>query len=196
MRRHRIGIATVVALSLGFTACGDDDGGSDPVAGGNEPAITDGAGSGDGAGDEPADEPAAPGAELTDPAPPGRAVAEVDGLTLDLEPLPTSPCSITADSITFAHANAAGDVTIAAGLNRVDGGWMGSIAITVFEPEGEAGPIAYYPAPGPNGVLDASLFAVDGSSMAYTGPILKQPANDGSTPPPVDAGTGSVRATC
>ena len=46
------------------------------------------------------------------------------------------------------------------------------------------------------GVLDESLFTVDGSTMSYSGPMLKQPANDGSQPPPVEVGEGTIRATC
>ena len=81
-------------------------------------------------------------------------------------------------------------------MNRVDEGWMGNISLTIANPTGEQGPVAYYPAPGDLGVLDESLITVDGDTAIYSGPMLKQPANDGSQPPPVDVGTGSVTATC
>jgi hypothetical protein len=70
------------------------------------------------------------------------------------------------------------------------------IALSIANPDEEPGPVGYYPAPGQNGILDESLFAVDGASMSYVGPMLKQPANDGTNPPPVDVGTGTISATC
>ena len=56
--------------------------------------------------------------------------------------------------------------------------------------------IAYYPTPAEGATLQAGSVAVDGTSMSYSGPMLMQPPNDGSNPPPVDAGTATISATC
>ena len=98
--------------------------------------------------------------------------------------------------MTYSFRQGDNEVTLGAGVNRVDGGWMGSISLTIANPIGEDGPIAYYPVPGDLGVLDEGLFVIDGNSVMYDGPMLKQPANDGSQPPPVEVGDGTVVATC
>lgn len=189
-------LAATVGLVLLSSACGGDD--SDESRSPGEPVDT-GAGSGDGdgdsSGDAGSDEGGAP-SDIADPAAPGQATAAVDGLDFTFELPGALECSINDDAITFSYRIGDNEITLGAGANRVDGGWMGSIALDVANPEGEPGPIAYYPAPGENGILDASLFAVDGTSMSYSGPMLKQPANDGSNPAPVDVGTGTVSATC
>lgn len=174
-------------------ACGnDDDGGAssppDVMSDGDTGTATD-----DG-GDESSG--AGSSGAVIDPPAPGQATASVDGLDLTFELPGALACSIADDAITFSYRIGDNEVTLGAGANRVDGGWMGSIALNVANPASEAGPIAYYPTPGENGILDESLFAVDGASMSYSGPMLKQPANDGSLPPPVDAGTGTISATC
>ena len=105
-------------------------------------------------------------------------------------------CSISDESLTYSYRIGDNEITLGGGLNRADDGWIGSISLTIANPDGEQGPIAYYPAPGENGILDGSLITIDGSSVEYDGPMLKQPANDGSQPPPVDVGTGRIVATC
>ncbi len=185
-------LLTMVGIAFVLAACGNDDGGESnsddivldenaesEVADGDDESSVDGS-----------------GFELVDPAPPGQATASVDGLDLTFELPGALACAISDDSITFSHRIGDNEVTLGAGINRVDEGWMGSIALTIANPEGEAGPIAYYLEPGQLGILDESLFAVDGESMSYSGPMLKQPANDGSLPPPVDVGTGTISATC
>lgn len=178
--------ATVMVAALFVAACGGDDG-SDASSGddsGSDAASNDDAGSGESAGS-------------IDAAPPsGQATASVDGLDLTFELPGGLDCSISDESITYSYRIGDNEVTLGAGVNNVDGGWMGSIALNVANPDGEDGPIAYYPEPGEQGVMDASLFVIDGDSAMYQGPMLKQPANDGSQPPPVEVGTGTVIATC
>jgi hypothetical protein len=194
---NRIWIVVAVMLAVLSAACGGDD---DSTASDIAPEADSDATAG--ATDDGSAEPAAAdgneaGASVGDPPPPGMATASVDGLDLTFDvPNAVSPCSIADDSITFGFGVDGEEFTLAAGTIRVDGGWMGSIALDIANPDGEPGPIAYYPAPGENGVLDESLFAVDGSTMSYSGPMLKQPANDGSQPPPVEVGEGTIRATC
>jgi hypothetical protein len=123
-------------------------------------------------------------------------MASVDGLDLTFELPGALECSISDESITYSYRIGDNEVTLGGGVNHVDDGWMGSIALNVANPDGEDGPIAYYPEPGDQGVMDESLFVVDGDSAMYQGPMLKQPANDGSQPPPVEVGTGTIIATC
>jgi hypothetical protein len=193
----RIWVVMAVMLAV-LSACGNDDDSTtsdivqesdgDATAG---PADDGASGESGSAGENEA------GASVGDAPPPGTATASVDGLDLTFDvPNAVSPCSIADDSITFGFGVDGEDFTLAAGTNRVDGGWMGSIALDIANPDGKTGPIAYYPAPGENGVLDESLFTVTGSTMSYSGPMLKQPANDGSQPPPVEVGEGTIRATC
>ena len=193
MKRVIVAMVAVVAL-LG--ACGGDD--SDESSSTDGVAETGAGSAGDGDASSGNDSSSGDGStnEVIDAAPPGQATASVDGLDLTFELPGALACSIADDAITFSYRIGDNDVTLGAGANRVDGGWMGSIALNVADPVNEVGPIAYYPTPGSNGILDESLFAIDGSSMSYSGPMLKQPANDGSTPPPVDVGTGTISATC
>ncbi len=196
MKRNLVGWPAVLALTLTLTACGDDgsdngEAGVGPNGGASAAAQSGGASGGDG------DTSGAGGSGVVvDPASPGQATARVDGLELTFELPGALGCSISDDSITYSYRIGDNEVTLGAGFNRVDGGWMGSIDLSVRDPEGEPGPIGYYPAPGQQGVLEESLIAVDGQSMSYSGPMLKQPANDGSLPAPVDVGTGTVSATC
>lgn len=133
---------------------------------------------------------------IDDAPPSGQATASVDGLDLTFELPGAVACSISNDSLTYSYRIGDNEVTLGGGMNRVDGGWMGSISLRVANPVGEQGPVTYSPAPGEAGVLDASLFTIDGDTAAYVGPMLKQPANDGSQPPQVDVGMGSIIATC
>jgi hypothetical protein len=177
-------VVTGVAFTL-LAACGGGD-----TASGSTDSVSDAsAGSNDGQGGGSA-------AAVVDPAPPGRATASVDGLELSFELPGALACSISDDAITFSYRIGDNEITLGGGANRYDEGWMGSIDLQIANPDDEPGPIAYYPAPGEGGMLDESSFAVDGASMSYSGPMVKQPANDGSNPPPVDVGNGTVSATC
>lgn len=126
----------------------------------------------------------------------GRATASVDGVDLTFDLPGALDCDISNESLTYSYRIGDNEVTLGAGVNRVDGGWMGSISMTIANPNGEPGPVAYYTAPGDDGILDESLFTVEGSTAKYSGPMLKQPANDGSLPPPIEVGTGTLVATC
>lgn len=181
----------MAALAALLAACGSDDETDDGAAeAGDDPAGDEAA--------EPADDADDAASGAIDGAPPaGQAVARVDGYDLTFEIPGPGPCTVSDDTFTYSFVQGDNEVTLAAGVNGVDGGWMGSISLTIANPpDGEAGPIAYYPAPGDQGVFDEPLFVVDGNSVMYDGPMLKQPANDGSLPEPIDVGTGVVIATC
>lgn len=180
----------VAVMLLG--ACGGNDGDEESTSGAigsdGDEASDEGGSSGDDGG--------ATSGAVVDPAPPGQATVSVDGLDLSFEVPGALACSIGEESITFSYRIGDNEVTLGAGANRYDEGWLGGFDLSIANPDGEQGPIGYYPAPGENGILDGSLFAIDGASMSYSGPMLKQPANDGSNPPPVDVGTGTISATC
>ena len=95
--------------------------------------------------------------------------------------------------ITFSFRIGDNEVTLGAGANRYETGWLGNIDMTVANPDGEEGPISYFPDLAEHG--DAGL-AFDGNSMSYSGPMQKSPRNDGSNPPPIDVGDGVISVTC
>ncbi|MGD2060495.1 MAG: hypothetical protein PVF87_06500 [Acidimicrobiia bacterium] len=176
MRRTLVLLVAVVLL-LGATACGGDSGSEDgPPA---DQASSDG---GDGSG----------GGDVANTQPPGQAAVSVEGKEYTLELSPAVDCSIADDSITFAFWVGDNSVTLGGGANLYEDGWLGSIDLRVSEPEGEDGPISYFP--DQDSLSDG--IAIDGDSMSYSGPMMKQPPNDGSNPPPVDVGNGTISATC
>jgi hypothetical protein len=179
-------IAVVPAVLL-LSGCGGDD--DDSASEQPVPVESDGADGGD-------TERGGSAGAIDSAPPPGQATVSVDGIDITFELPGALECSISAEALTYSYRVGDNEVTLGAGLNFVGDGWMGNIALTVANPDDEPGPIGYYPAPGDLGVLDQSLFTIDGASAMYRGPMLKQPANDGSQPPPVDVGIGTVIATC
>ena len=186
-------LVAMVALFALLSACGSDDGGDD--ASSNDVAADPGTSSADSDPADGADGEDASGGAVVDPAPAGKATVSVDGRDITFEEVLFDSCAISDDAVTYGFAAADGVTTLAAGLNHMDGDWLGSIAVDVPNPDGE-GVIGYYPAPAEGATLEKGSVAIDGSSMSYSGPMLMQPPNDGSNPPPVDVGTGTISATC
>ena len=116
----------------------------------------------------------------------------VDGLEYTLTEPGAVACNIGGDSVSFSFRIGDNEVTLGGGASLSDGAWFGAIELVVANPEGENGPISYYPDLSTN----AEGIALTGSSMSYSGPMLKQPAQDGSNPPPVDVGEGTISVTC
>ena len=116
----------------------------------------------------------------------------VDGQDFTLTEPGALECSIAEDAITFSFRIGDNEVTLGGGANLYDTGWLGSVDLRVANPTSEPGPISYFPDLAVNG----DGIAIDGASMSYTGPMQKQPANDGGNPPPVDVGQGTISATC
>lgn len=173
----------ITALALVLAACGGGDsgaGGSEDV-GTNDAASSEGGSSGTGGS-----------GSVVDAQQPGQAMFSVEGKEYTLEVSPAIDCSITDDSVTFAFWTGDNSVVLGGGANLYDDGWLGSIELRVSEPEGEDGPISYFP---DQDALNGGI-AISGDSMSYTGPLMKQPANDGSNPPPVDVGDGTISVTC
>ncbi len=132
------------------------------------------------------------GAGVVDPQPPGQALVSVDGQEYVLTEPGALACTLADDAITFSFRIGDNEVTLGAGANETDGQWLGSVDLRVADPGGEPGPIAYFP----DLVTNSGGVAIDGDSFSYSGPMQKQPANDGSNPPPVDVGDGLITITC
>ena len=174
MRRTSIVVATVV-LVLG--ACGGDDAGNTSTG-----DATQGSNTGE----------ASAGGVIVDLQPPGQAMVMVDGQEYTLTDPGALACTIGQDAITFSFRIGDNEVTLGGGANLYDDGWLGGIDLRVANPADEPGPISYFPDLAAHG----DGIAVDGESMSYSGPMQKQPANDGSNPPPIDVGDGTISVTC
>lgn len=170
----------VVALVvLGFAACGGD--GEDGAA---APAGADDDGSAGDAGSS--------GGEIADPQPAGQAFVSVDGMEYTLQEPGGVACTISDDAITYAFRIGDNEVTLGGGANLYDTGWLGNISLRIANPAGEDGPVTYFP----DLSVDGDGLVVDGASSSYRGPMMKQPPNDGSNPPPVEVGDGVISVTC
>lgn len=124
--------------------------------------------------------------------PAGQATVTVDGQDFTLTEPGALECTVMPDAITFSFRIGDNETTLGAGANLYDAGWLGSIDLRIANPAGEAGPVNYFPDLAAN--IDG--VAIDGDSMSYSGPMQKRPANDGSNPPPVDVGDGTISVTC
>jgi hypothetical protein len=177
-------VAIWVVLVTALAGCGssgdDENGASD---GEQSAAPSDAASDGGSSG----------GDGVVDPQPPGQAMVSVDGQEYVLDMPGALDCTIEDDTFTFSFRIGDNEVTLGGGANEYDGKWVGSIDLVVADPTGEPGPIRYTPDLVENG---ASGLAFDGDSMSYSGPMQKQPANDGSQPQPVDVGDGTISVTC
>ncbi len=183
---RKIAIALAV---LGLVACGGGD--DDSVT--PEPAPVDDATAADDAnGDANGDDGGAGSGAIVSPQPAGQASVTVDGLDYTMQEPGALDCAISDDAITFSFRIGDNEVTLGAGANLYDNGWLGNIEVRVANPTSEPGPITYFPDLTANG----DGLVIDGSSASYTGPMQKQPANDGSNPPPVDVGDGTISVTC
>ena len=175
---------TAIALAvLGLVSCGggdDDDSATPEPAPANEDNADEGDDSGGGGG------------AIVNPQPAGQAFVAVDGLEYTMREPGALDCTISDEAITFSFRIGDNEVTLGGGANQYDDGWIGNIDVRVANPTSEPGPITYFPSLLANG----DRLVIDGSSASYAGPMQKQPANDGSNPPPVDAGDGTISVTC
>ncbi|HEU4321114.1 MAG TPA: hypothetical protein VFS66_13670 [Acidimicrobiia bacterium] len=179
MRTWRTATA-LTALLLMAAACGGNDQTDETAGEPDTPNVTESPGGNGESGD------------VVNQQPPGQAYVMVDGLEYTMTEPGGIGCSIAEDSVTFSHRIGDNEVTLGGGASLADGAWFGAIDMTVANPEGENGPITYYPDLAVNG----DGIEVSGASMSYSGPMLKQPAQDGSNPSPVDVGEGVISVTC
>lgn len=191
MRMRQFFAAVVVVSGLLTAGCGgNDDGASaDLSASTGGDAMTEATSSGgDGSGN------GASGETVVDPPPPGHATVSVDGQEFNFELPGALDCLIEADTFRFSYRIGDNEVTLGAGANRYEEtGWAGNISMIVADPAGQTGPTTYSPA---TGSMNDAAFAFDGNSMSYSGPMQKTPPNDGSNPPPIDVGEGTITITC
>jgi hypothetical protein len=179
--RQAIVVTTSVLLLTGCGGGGEDSG--------TEPTTATLAATGSGETGDPTEDADTGGADV---AAAGTARVVVEGYDITLDEQGALSCSITEESVTFSFRQGDNEITLGGGANRMDSGWLGSIDFRVADPEDEPGPVTYFPDLQANG----SGLTVAGQSATYSGPLLKQPPNDGSNPEPVDAGDGTITATC
>lgn len=146
----------------------------------------------DGAGGGEAEGGSAGGGGVVDQQPPGQAFVSVDGHELTLEVSPAVDCSVSPDGISYSFWVGDNSIVLGGGANLYDTGWVGSINLRIAEPEGQDGPVSYSPDIAANG----DRIAIEGNSMSYSGPMRKQPPNDGTNPPLEDVGDGTFSVTC
>ena len=176
------------ALVLALVACGGGDDGaeSSPGTAANAQEV------GDATGTDDVDDSGGGTTGVTNVQPPGQATASVDGKDFTLTEKGALDCDVTDDAVTFSFRIGDNEITLGGGANRTDDDWLGGFDLRVANPDGEPGPIAYFAELPAN----SAGMTVSGDSFSYSGPMLKQLANDGSNPPPVDAGDGVVSLTC
>lgn len=186
MTRTAVRKAAIALVVLGLVACGgDDDGAAEPAV------VGDDAGSGgDDAGSD--DAGSSGGGEIANPQPAGQAFVSVDGLEYTMQEPGGVACTIDDEAITYAFRIGDNEVTLGAGANLYDTGWLGNISLRIANPTGQDGPVTYFP----DLAVDGDGLVVDGASSSYSGPMMKQPPNDGSNPPPVEVGDGVISVTC
>jgi hypothetical protein len=132
------------------------------------------------------------GGTVVNPQPHGQAFASVDGQEFTFTEPGALDCNVEPDTLTFSFKIGDNEVTFGGGANLYDTGWLGSFDLNVANPENGPGPARYSPSLADNG----DLIVIEGASMSYAGPMQLQPPNDGSNPPPVDAGDGIFSLTC
>ncbi len=181
-------VAAIAAAGLLSAGCGSSDERADSnvITGADSGAQTTSSGD-DGSGS------GASGTTVVNPPPPGHATVSVDGQQFDFELPGALDCNIETETFTFSYRIGDNEVTLGAGANRYETGWAGNITMIVADPATENGPVTYSPATG--SMVDAA-FAFDGQSMSYSGPMQKTPPNDGSNPPPIAVGDGTITVTC
>ena len=176
---------TVMALGLmliaacgGGAATGDPSGteadAASPTTAGS--ATTAGAATGDG--------------QVVAQQPPGQAMVSVDGREFTFDTTGPADCRIEPGSFSFSWIIGDNEVTLGGGGDVYDDDWLASIVLRLSNADGE--PISYEP---DRDHLNDGI-AIAGDSFSYSGPMLIQPPNDGSAPPPEPVGDGTISATC
>lgn len=169
----------LVALGLMLiAACGGGDATGDPSGTESDAgsATTAGSGSGDG--------------QVVAQQPPGQAMVSVDGREFTFERIGAADCRVEPGSFTFSWVIGDNEVTLGGGGDVYDDDWLASIRLRLTNDDGE--PISYEP---DQDHLNDGI-AIAGDSFSYSGPMLMQPPNDGSAPPPEPVGDGTISATC
>lgn len=175
----------IFAIVLLLAACG----GNDAADTGSDGATTEAGSNGSIEGDSGASSSGA----VVDPQPPGQALVSVDGQEFMFDTLGPSDCIVESDGITFAFVDNETSATLSAGANLTDDGWQGDILLRILDEDGLP---VQYSLRSEEGLMIPGAIIVDGDSMSFSGPMTVQPPNDGSNPPVVDVGHGTISATC
>ncbi len=132
------------------------------------------------------------GGSVVDQQPPGQAKATVDGQEFTFTEPGAVDCSVSDEAITISFRIGDNEVTLGGGANLYDTGWLGGIDLTVFNPEGEDAPITYQA----NFAENGDSVAIDGDSISYSGPIMRNDPDDPTNIDGISAGNGTISATC
>jgi hypothetical protein len=177
LRRLLLPVLTILVLA----ACGgaSETDGSDNGSGGGGGAAATAAGGASGSG-----------GEVVDRQPPGTGYASVDGQEYTFTTPGGVACRVSDDEFSFSFIQGDNEVTIGGGGSIQANGWFGSVSMRIVMDDGSTEYSAQI-----NDNPDA--VAVDGSSVSYSGPMVKYlPAPPGELPEPIDIGDGVFSATC
>jgi len=154
---------------------------------------TDGTGEGSGGGaaaPTTAGGGASSGGQVVDRQPPGTGYASVDGQEYTFTTPGGVACKVSDDEFSFSFIQGDNEVTIGGGGSIQANGWFGSVSMRIISANDSTEYAAQI-----NDNPDA--VAVDGSSVSYSGPMVKYlPAPPGELPEPIDVGNGVFSATC
>jgi hypothetical protein len=173
------GLLLPVVSMVAIAACGGagTDAASDGSGGGVGAPTTAGGGAGS-------------GGAIVDQQPPGTGFASVDGQEFTLQTPGGLACKVSDEEFTFSFIQGDNEVTIGGGASIQANGWFGSVSMRIVMDDGTteyAAQINDHP----------EAVAVDGSSVSYSGPMVKYlPAPPGELPDPIDIGDGVFSATC
>ena len=180
----------LVALLLIVTSCGGDNS-SDAITGSKTTAASGGATTVADGGEAPMDG----GGEASSPvdaAPPGQALVTVDDQEFTFELPGGVACNIQEEEFGFSFRIGDNEITLGGGGFHSGSGWGGDVSLNIPEPEGDVGVTQYFIDMAEHG----DQLKIDGNSLTYSGPWMMRPPNDGSNPPPVAAGEGTLSVTC
>lgn len=178
-------VLLLTLLLLALVSCGGEDSGSSNTEGAsNDDSPVASTVGGEASGQE--------SDSSVEAAPPGQALVAVDNQEFTFELPGGVACSIGSDEFSFSFRIGDNEVTLGGGGFHSDAGWGGDISMDIPEPEGEVGVTTYF--------IDLTEqgdhLVIDGSSLSYSGPWMMRPPNDGTNPPPVDIGEGTLSVTC
>lgn len=181
---NRALVAIVMAAALVLGACGGN-GSSEPPAASTQDEAPAASGNGE-AGDAGASD------NNVDPVPAGQATASVDGHDFVWDLPGAVPCNIQDGEFSISFRTEADSTTLGAGGFHSNSGWGGDMVIEVPEPAGAVGVTQYFVNLTDNG----DLLNIGANSLSYSGPWMMRPPNDGTNPPPVEVGSGTLSVTC
>jgi hypothetical protein len=133
--------------------------------------------------------------QVVDRQPPGQARAVVDGQEYTFTEPGGIECEVTEDHFSFSFVIGENEVAVGGGSTSTERDeWFGDFQLTVSNPVGEEVPIFYYP--DPDLLINGEGLAINGNSVSYSGPMIKNDIGDPSNFDGIPAGHGTVSFTC